>query len=84
MFLGQPEVALAASERLMEMLPEEVVRFMPEMFESFYGKKIHVMVRFGQWEAILEEPSRRSRPLPLHDRRDAPGPSGSARQPRVP
>ena len=56
MFLGQPEVALAASERLMEMLPEKVVRFMPELFESFYGKKIHVMVRFGQWQAILGEP----------------------------
>ena len=56
MFLGQPDVALAASERLIEMLPEEVVRFMPELFESFYGKKIHVMVRFGQWQEILDEP----------------------------
>ncbi|MDK3016489.1 tetratricopeptide repeat protein [Pseudodonghicola flavimaris] len=56
MFLGQPEVALAASDRLKEMLPEEVLRFMPELFESFYGKKIHVMVRFGQWQAILDEP----------------------------
>jgi tetratricopeptide (TPR) repeat protein len=66
MFLGQPEVALAASERLMEMLPEEVVRFMPEMFESFYGKKIHVMVRFGQWQAILEEPFPKDRDLYLY------------------
>jgi tetratricopeptide (TPR) repeat protein len=66
MFLGQPEVALAASERLMEMLPEEVVRFMPELFESFYGKKIHVMVRFGQWEAILEEPFPEDRNLYLY------------------
>jgi len=56
MFLGQPEKALAASEELMRMLPEPVVRFMPELFESFYGKKIHVMVRFGQWNEILEEP----------------------------
>ena len=63
MFLGQPEVALAASERLMEMLPEEVVRFMPELFESFYGKKIHVMVRFGQWQAILDEPFPEDREL---------------------
>ena len=55
MFLGQPEKALAASEELMRMLPEPVVRFMPEMFESFYGKKVHVMVRFGQWEEILKE-----------------------------
>lgn len=63
MLLGQPEVALAASERLIEMLPEEVVRFMPELFESFYGKKIHVMVRFGQWQEILDEPFPRDREL---------------------
>ncbi|GHF41199.1 hypothetical protein [Seohaeicola zhoushanensis] len=63
MFLGQPEVALKAAERLMEMLPEEVVRFMPELFESFYGKKIHVMVRFGQWQAILDEPFPKDRDL---------------------
>lgn len=56
MFLGQPEKALAASEELMRMLPDEVVRFMPDLFESFYGKKIHVMVRFGQWSEILDEP----------------------------
>lgn len=56
MFLGQPDVALAASEELMRMLPDEVVRFFPDLFESFYGKKIHVMVRFGQWQDILDEP----------------------------
>ncbi len=56
MFLGQPDKALAASEELMRMLPDPVVRFLPEFFEAFYGKKIHVMVRFGQWTEILEEP----------------------------
>jgi len=56
MFLGQPEKALSAAMELMRMLPEPVVRFMPELFESFYGKKIHVMVRFGHWREILEEP----------------------------
>ncbi|WP_425043702.1 hypothetical protein [Primorskyibacter sp. S87] len=56
MFLGQPDVALAASEELMRMLPEDVIRFFPDLFESFYGKKIHVMVRFGMWQAILDEP----------------------------
>ncbi|MFD0979804.1 hypothetical protein [Tropicimonas aquimaris] len=63
MFLGQPEVALAASEELMRMLPDEVVRFMPELFESFYGKKIHVMIRFGQWQAVLDEPFPEDREL---------------------
>ncbi len=56
MFLGQPEKALAASEELMRMLPEDVIRFFPDLFESFYGKKVHVMVRFGMWREILDEP----------------------------
>ncbi|MHA3977330.1 hypothetical protein ACW9UR_06545 [Halovulum sp. GXIMD14794] len=56
MFLGQPERALAASEELMRMLPDNVIRFFPDLFESFYGKKIHVMVRFGMWNEILDEP----------------------------
>lgn len=56
MFLGQPDKALAASQELIRMLPETVVRYMPDLFEAFYGKKIHVMVRFGQWQEILEEP----------------------------
>ncbi|SDW67902.1 hypothetical protein SAMN05444358_1011483 [Ruegeria halocynthiae] len=56
MFLGQPELALAASEELMQLLPENVIRFFPDLFESFYGKKIHVMVRFGMWQEILDEP----------------------------
>ncbi|UWR01982.1 hypothetical protein K3740_13065 [Ruegeria conchae] len=56
MFLGQPEKALAASEELMRMLPDNVIRFFPDLFESFYGKKVHVMVRFGMWQEILDEP----------------------------
>ena len=56
MFLGQPEVAMAASERLIEMLPDAVISYFPDLFESFWGKKIHVMVRFGMWQAIVDEP----------------------------
>ncbi|WP_300061936.1 hypothetical protein [uncultured Roseobacter sp.] len=56
MFLGQPEVALAAADRLIEMLPDPVVRYLPDLFESFWGKKIHVMIRFGMWQEILETP----------------------------
>jgi tetratricopeptide (TPR) repeat protein len=56
MFLGQPEVALAASDRLIEMLPDEVTAYLPELFESFHGKKVHVMIRFGMWREILELP----------------------------
>ncbi len=56
MFLGQPELALAASEELMRLLPDNVIGYFPDLFESFYGKKVHVMVRFGMWQEILDEP----------------------------
>ena len=56
MFLGQPEVALAACDRLIEMLPRDVTAFLPELFESFHGKKVHVMVRFGMWREIVDLP----------------------------
>jgi tetratricopeptide (TPR) repeat protein len=56
MFLGQPEVALAASDRLIEMLPDDVTAYLPELFESFHGKKVHVQVRFGMWREILATP----------------------------
>lgn len=56
MFLGQPEVALAASDRLIEMLPDDVTAYLPELFEAFHGKKVHVQVRFGMWREILEAP----------------------------
>ncbi|MDG4647381.1 hypothetical protein P6F26_02905 [Roseibacterium sp. SDUM158017] len=56
MFLGQPEAALAASDRLIEMLPDDVTAYMPELFESFHGKKVHVMIRFGMWREILDLP----------------------------
>ncbi|PKP75962.1 MAG: hypothetical protein CVT84_00945 [Alphaproteobacteria bacterium HGW-Alphaproteobacteria-6] len=56
MFLGQPSAALAAAEALRAALPEPVVRFMPEFFEAFIGMKLHVLVRFGRWQQILDEP----------------------------
>ena len=49
-------VRLITQQKLMDMLPDQVVRYFPDLFESFYGKKIHVMVRFGMWNEILEEP----------------------------
>lgn len=56
MFMGNRDIALRAAEELQEMLPDEVVRFFPELFESFHGKKLHVMIRFGMWDEIVAEP----------------------------
>jgi tetratricopeptide (TPR) repeat protein len=56
MFLARPTTALGAAEALRETLPEPVVRYMPEFFEAFIGMKLHVLVRFGRWQEILDEP----------------------------
>lgn len=56
MFLACPTTALAAAAALRETLPDPVVRYMPEFFEAFIGMKVHVLVRFGRWQDILDEP----------------------------
>lgn len=56
MFLAQRRVALAAAEELHRLLPEPVVAFLPDLFEAFWGMKTHVLVRFGMWQEILDEP----------------------------
>lgn len=56
MFLARPTQALAAAERLVEALPEPVVRYFPALFESFLAVRLHVLVRFGRWSDILAEP----------------------------
>ena len=56
MFMGRKSQALAAATRLQEVLPRETVAYLPELFEAFWGMRIHVMVRFGMWQALLNEP----------------------------
>ena len=55
MFLAQPTPALSAANQLKEILPEKVVRLIPELFEAFIPMNLHVMVRFGKWQEILLE-----------------------------
>ena len=55
MFLAQPTVALDAATRLRVEVPDEVVRVYPDLFEAFVASRPHVLIRFGMWEAILDE-----------------------------
>ncbi len=55
MFLGQKQTALAAAEELQQLLPVKTVTHLPDLFEAFWGMKLHVMVRFGMWKEILAE-----------------------------
>jgi tetratricopeptide (TPR) repeat protein len=55
MFLGQPSVALAAAEALIETLPESILAPLADWFEAFVPMKQHVLVRFGRWNDILAQ-----------------------------
>lgn len=60
MFLGQPRPALEAAEEMVATLPAELLRTesppMADWLEGFVPMKMHVLVRFGRWHDILDEP----------------------------
>ncbi len=56
MLLAQHSVALDAAKRLRAEVPDEVVRVYPDLFEAFVAARPHVLIRFGMWEEILDEP----------------------------
>ncbi len=60
MFLGQYTPAIQAAQELIDTTPEELLRIpsppMADFVEGFFGIKQHVLVRFGKWREILEEP----------------------------
>lgn len=60
MFLGRYGPALDAANELIATMPDELLRMtappMADWLEGFVGMKVHVLVRFGRWEAILDEP----------------------------
>lgn len=60
MFLGQYEPAMKMAHELAEVTPEELLRVesppFATFFESYFALKVHVMIRFGRWREIIEEP----------------------------
>ncbi len=60
MFLGQYQPALAAVTEMLETMPESLLRIpsppMADFFESYVSIRQHVLVRFGKWEEIIEQP----------------------------
>jgi tetratricopeptide (TPR) repeat protein len=56
MFIGRKSQALDAADALQQLLPVETVAFLPDFFEAFWGIRLHVLVRFGMWREILDEP----------------------------
>jgi tetratricopeptide (TPR) repeat protein len=60
MFLGQYRPALDAADGLIATTPEALLRVttppMADWLEGFVAMKVHVLVRFGRWQEILDEP----------------------------
>jgi tetratricopeptide (TPR) repeat protein len=60
MFLGQYRPALQAARALIAAIPTDLLRVtnppMADWLEGFVGMKMHVLVRFGKWQAILDAP----------------------------
>jgi tetratricopeptide (TPR) repeat protein len=60
MFLGQLQPALDAAQEMSATLTPELLRLeappMADWLEGFVPMKMHVLVRFGRWQEILDEP----------------------------
>lgn len=61
MFLGQFKPAIAAAEQMCATLSKEVlsVKDRPQLaitMEGYYSMKMHVLVRFGRWQDIVDAP----------------------------
>lgn len=61
MFLGQFEPAMAAANQMCETLSKEAlsVEGRPQLaitMEGYYSMKMHVLVRFGRWQEIVDAP----------------------------
>ncbi len=56
MFDGQRELALKTARELVEEVPKDMLRAQTDFLDAFIPTPIHVMVRFGMWEEILNEP----------------------------
>jgi len=60
MFLGQYEAALRAGNLIWETVTPQALQheneFLVNYLEAFYGMKVHVYIRFGKWQELIDEP----------------------------
>lgn len=56
MFQGQLAPALEAAEHLENLLTDAVVEPAADWMESYVPMRFHALVRFGEWQAILDTP----------------------------
>jgi tetratricopeptide (TPR) repeat protein len=60
MFAGQFAPALQAADSIRSIISEDLLhidsRYLASTLEAYYSSKVHVLVRFGRWQAIVDEP----------------------------
>ena len=60
MFLGQYKTAMDTVNEMIATIPEALLRVseppMADWLESFIGMKMDVLIRFGKWQEIINEP----------------------------
>jgi len=58
MMQGRPEAALQAAQKIVNKVPPELAadKNVWALYETFLSQPVFVMVRFGMWDAMLEEP----------------------------
>jgi tetratricopeptide (TPR) repeat protein len=60
MFLGQSQTALRTADQLAAAIPEDLLRVvvppMADWLEGFVPMKMHVLIRFGHWQDIIDAP----------------------------
>ncbi|MGD9525267.1 hypothetical protein [Pseudonocardia sp.] len=60
MFLGQFEPAMEAARTMLETIPDELVRVqsppMADWIEAYMSVRTHVLVRFGRWQELIDDP----------------------------
>lgn len=60
MFLGQFEPAWTAARELADNIPEDLLQItsppFADFYESYLSVWVHVLIRFGRWQQIIDEP----------------------------
>jgi tetratricopeptide (TPR) repeat protein len=56
MFLGDSRQAMASARELVATMPPHLLATMPELFDGWWPVPLHVLIRFGRWREVLDEP----------------------------
>ncbi len=57
MMEGRYEIAIQAARKIEEQVPPEFLKNYVKIADGFMPTALHVMIRFGKWEEILNEPA---------------------------